>query len=427
MVFNGLHLENLEDHEVLFFIRIRGKKSYFNDVYGAKFLSLFKSVKSYRCISEYSKDADFHIDLNSVPRDYLYEHEYNALIKLSSIDEIIKRCRGLRAISYEEASKLIARAYLFFEKFYDTHRHLKLVVTGAIDNYVMDLMVSVGESKGVHFIGLTGSLMSPEYQLSTVRGELSDWSNVDADEMDAFKDKIISNINGCGVPSLKKLIFSNLYNYASYHYRFVVRYLFKYKLLNRLEYEYRFAPFLYGFKSIKQIFAAFKYLKDDEHVFSKQEKKVYIPLHWYPEATTDYWMHSLYHVEYLASVLNTVRLLQEKGYTVYAKEHPHFLLARESSFYKALKEQGCLLISPFVCTKKMFDQMDLVVVWNGSTGIEALLFNKTVYKVVNSYYGDGLIPDLNSSVNLNESVETDAQKIAEKCIEKVYKSSFRVS
>ena len=423
MIYKSIDFSQLTDEEVLFFIRIRGKNSYFNDVYGQRFLGLFSSIKSYRCISEYKKDANVHIDINAVSRDYLYENEYNQLTELSSIENLIKRCRGLRAIAYTDAVKLIARTYLFFIEFYTKNPQLRLVVTGAIDNYVMDLMVRIGESFKVTFFGLTGSLMSPEYQLSTVRGEITSLGSVDKASVNSFADKVLSNVKSCGVPKISSIISRAVYNYASYHYRFVVRYLFKYKILGRLEYEYRFAPYLYGFKSLRQIFAP-KYLNDANHLYSISKKqKAYIPLHWYPEATTDYWIKSLYHVDYFSSVMNTIDRLQKMGYEVYAKEHPHFILSRESDFYEALKQKECYLLSPFVCTKLVFDNVDLVVVWNGSTGIESLLYGKETKKVVNSYYGDGLVPDLDQ-LDDNET-RIDLKSIAGLCIEKAYSSSFR--
>ena len=257
MFFDGLEFSKLTDDEVIFFIRIRGKKSYFKDVYSHRFIDLFQSLNKYRCISEYKKDSDVHIDLNAISRDYLYEEEYDHLVSFFSIEEIIKRCRGLRAISYVEASKLISRGYLFFTEFYANNPNLKLVVTGAIDNYVMDLMVKLGEDNGVKFFGLTGSLMSPEYQLSTVRGELTSVDSTENFSVKSFEDKVLSNLKKCAVPKVSSIIKSAIYNYLSFRYRYIVRYLFKYKILGRMEYEYRFAPFLYGFKSLSQVFCLF--------------------------------------------------------------------------------------------------------------------------------------------------------------------------
>ena len=354
-------------------------------------------------------------------RDFLYEDEFNNFQEIISINEIIKRCRGLRSITYSEAIKLIYRAYLFFSNYFSQNRELKLIVTGAIDNYVMDLMVRVGECYGIKYLGVTDSLLSPEYKLITVRGELSDFNDKPSDNISnsikIFEDRILHNIKSCTVPTFNIIFKRNLYNILSFYYRLIVRYFFKYKICGRLEYEYRFSPYLFGFKSVSQLYAT-KYLQnnfDDEG----GKKIAYIPLHFYPEATTDYWMDSIYHVEYLTSVLNTVKLLIKKGYVVYAKEHPHYFLSREYKFYKKLIDNKCKILSPFICTKKVFDKVDVVVVWNGSTGIESMLYGKTTVKVTNSYYGDDIIPNLNEFEGENVSRSTRG------CLEKVFQSSFR--
>lgn len=420
MEFKGIRLSDLKKEEVLFFIRIRGKASYFKNVYSLKFIELFQSIREHRCISEYKKNADVHINLNDIERGYLYEDEFNKFSALTSLEEVIKRCRGLREIPYVEASALVYKAYLFFDRMYTAMPDLKIIVTGAIDNYVMDLMVRVGESKGIRFMGVTGSLMSPEYNLITVRGECNDVGQVDSAEVTCFSQKIITNTESRRVPKIKEVLFRGARSLLSYYWRFTVRYLIRYKLMGNLGYEYRFAPYLQGFYSMNQLLAL-RFLEGEAALKKKTSKlKAYIPLHWYPEATTDYWVNSLYHVDYLSSVMNTIVTLQKKGYEVFAKEHPHFLLSRKSVFYEQLKNNGCTVLSPFVSTKEVFNQVDLVVVWNGSTGIEALLDGKKVLKVVNSYYGDDLVGDLNLN---NDNV--DSVNIADKCLEKVYRSSFR--
>ncbi|EGQ7944300.1 hypothetical protein G8G17_003189, partial [Vibrio cholerae] len=183
MLSQNLELHNLTDEEVLFFIRIRGKDSYFKNVYSHKFLSYFTSVREFKCISEYEKDAHIHIDLNSVPRTFLLENEFADFSKIIDVYDVILRCRGLRNIPLNESKELISRAYLFFRKFYNENSSLKLIVMGAIDNYVMDIMVRVGSHFGVSFIGVTDSLMSPQYKLVTVRGELNAFSEPKLDNI----------------------------------------------------------------------------------------------------------------------------------------------------------------------------------------------------------------------------------------------------
>lgn len=421
MIYKGLVLEELTDDEVLFFIRIRGKKSYFKNVYTSSLIKVFENIKLHRCISEYKKDADIYIDLKSVKRDYLFRDEYNDLISCCDLNEIRLRCRGLRSIALHESNKLIYRAYLFFTDFFSKNRSLKLIVIGTIDNFILDLMVRIGKKYGIQFLAITDSFMSPAYKLLTVRGEWNDVGTYKEEDGVVFKQKVLSSLHNAKSPKIINQIFRNFYHLCSYFYRYIIRYLFLYKICGRLEFEYRFAPYIHMFNSFDQIMAL-QYLHFRDAFSKSISKKAYIPLHYYPEATTDYWIMNLYDVDYLSSVLDTVQRLQKLGYTVYCKEHPSFFLARESSFYKALKSLNVIILAPFITAKKIFDSVDLVVVWNGSTGIESMIYGKDTIRITNSYYGDEIITTLDEFEK-----GFPIKNYVGQCIEKVYRTSFQIS
>lgn len=421
MLYEGLNLSELSDDEVIFFIRIRGKKSYFNAVYTQPFLDIFNNLSDFRCISEYKKDADVHIDLNSVDRDYLYEEEYERLTKLVPLEEIIIRCRALRNSSYNDSKKMISRAFLFFENFFTENKNLKLVVTGAIDNYVMDIMHRVGCMHNIKFVGVTDSFMSPKYKLITLRGEATSFSKVASQEVSEVYDVITTRTLSPIVPSCSKAIRAAVYDLCSYVYRYFVRYIFRHKICGRLEYEYQFAPLLSKFNSLDKLFAL-RYLRNVRaDTFSHQKKYAYVPLHYYPEATVDYWVKAEYHVDYYVSLFNTIKKLKEDGFIVVVKEHPAYYLARSSKVYKMINKMGCILLSPFMSTQELIKKVDLVVVWNGSTGIEAIVNKKPVVRVTNSYYGDQIVPTLDRARDL--CIPTNQQGLD--VVEKVLITSFR--
>ncbi|MEY8215086.1 MAG: hypothetical protein RPR97_11490, partial [Colwellia sp.] len=76
---------------------------------------------------------------------------------------------------------------------------------------------------------------------------------------------------------------------------------------------------------------------------------------------------------------------------------------------------------PFISTKEIFKNIELVVVWNGSTGIEAIVNRKPVVKVTNSYYGDNLIQSLDEI----DDVKIPNEKTGLEVVKKVLESSFR--
>lgn len=421
MKFNGLDLAHLTDDQVLFFIRIRGKESYFSRVYTKKFLKNFASINKFRTISEYKKDADVHINLTAVERDWLTEAETKIFNQIFNIDNVVLRCRGLRDSNYMFARKLVFRAFLFFQNFYLANPNIKLIVSGTVDNFVMDVMHQLGRYYGIQFIGVTDSFMSPEYKLITVRGESSVFGNPTEDEVRNLYERIRQTALSPSLPSRGKAIWRAFYALASYIFRLTIRHFFYYRIQGKLAYEYVFSPLLKGFSSLDQLLAL-RYLRTKSGLrLEKGKRYAYIPLHYVPEATTDYWIDDLYHVDYLASVLNTTRYLQTEGFEVLVKEHPAFYLARSSDFYKLLESQGCQILTPFITSVDVFAMVDLVVVWNGSTGIEAIVHGKPVVKVTNSYYGDGIIPELSVAAKLPIPTEEMGLRV----VKKVLESSFR--
>lgn len=423
-IINGIDVSKLTDEQVLFFIRIRGKNSYFKNVYSQKFLHLFLKLENFKCISEYKKDADVHINLNSVERDWLTHQEYNELVDVVNIDDVLQRCRGLRNISYTEARKLIYRAYLFFSSFYLQHTEIKLIVMGAVDNYIMDLMQRIGLKHGVVFIGVTDSFMSPEYKLFSIRGELTKYYSPTEDEISKVYNTLRNRLISPSLPTKRSAVRSVVYDICSYIYRFIFRYVIMFKIRGDLAYEYRFSPFLHKCNSLGKILSS-KLLMTIEDVKKLTGSKLaYIPLHYYPEATTDYWINDNYHVDYLNSLRDIIKLLQKAGYSPIIKEHPAFYMARDKTVYSNLIEDGAIILEPFIATKDIFELIDVVVVWNGSTGIEALIHGKPVFKVTNSYYGDGIIPNFpeQSKNPLQPTVE-----IARNVIKRILSTSFKTT
>lgn len=423
LAWNGRSLADFCDEEVIFFIRIRGKKSYFANVYTEAFLANFKGVTTYRTISEYPFDADVHIDLNAQLGN-ISEANWGKYSSLFDLADIVERCRGLRSIAFESALDLISRAIQFFEGFFTQNPNLKLIVMGTVDNYVMDIMERMARLHGVDCIAVTDSFMSPTYKLISVRGEYNAFRTVSEAEVTAAVELTRSKLEARHSKALRKMAGFALYCFASYYYRYVVRYWVRHRLLGRLEYEYIFAPKLAHFHSLSQAVAACRLPRTSasiEHCDSDARPLAYVPLHYVPEATIDYWVASTFHRNYERSLFGVCSALQARGYDVVAKEHPAYQFGRTGAFYRKLTALGIMCLSGEVSTQDIFDHVDLVVVWNGSTGIEAILAGKPVVRVVNAYYGDD-IPSIEavSKENIGEALVS-----AEVVMRKVLETSFK--
>lgn len=392
---SNINLGELDDEEVLFFIRIKGKKHYFDLFYPSSFLSRFNNLKSFRTISEYEKDADVIIDFEKYSLEYFSFSDFALIEEVINIQDVINRCRGLRSIPLEEARTLIFLCSKYFIDFFTLNPKIKLIVSGTVDNYVMDLMFKFANHYSVVCLGITDFFLYPKYKLVTNYGEANKVYSPTQEEIDSVLTFLI-NKGQSQLAIARSKLYLNLPKYfISFYFRYFVRYIYSYKLRGRLAYEYRFAPFLKGFNSIGQLLFSSKYFDifDEEAIKSKKNNLVYIPLHWYPEATTDYWNDKSDKAYYYEQLYKVIVFFQDKGVTVLLKEHPAFYISREINIYRQLKKfRNVILIDPFVRTQQIFDCIENVVVWNGSTGVEALIAGKNVYCTMESYYSIGLIP-----------------------------------
>lgn len=406
-------LESLVDGEVLFFIRRKGKEFYFRETYGGFFKNYFPNLKKYITISEYKKDADYVIDHYKITDEEITPQLHFECYEDLDVADVINRCRGLRTIGFREAELLVLKAYLYFNNLFKS-LSLKLIVTGTIDNYVIDIMTRVGKKYDIVFLPITGSFLSPYYNLVSLRGEHNEWF----EPTDELKGLIRNKLNESGKRNKNHKVYLNalrgaIKSYISKLYIYAVRHLICHKLLKKNEFDYKFALQSIGVGSLAN-FLAPMYFKNIRKLLNiEKHKLVYVPLHWYPEATTDYWVDSKFHSNYYRSLNWVVQLLTSNGYKVVVKEHPHFLFMRDVSIYKKLNDLGAMLVSPSLSTLDIFEYVDNIVLWNGSTGCEALFNGKKVYRVVNAYYDTQGIPDIYQFLDNEEYPEISIEKLVD--------------
>ncbi len=382
-------LAKLTDEEVLFFIRIRGKESYFNMFYPDWFRSKLSGLSYFRTISEYKKDADVYIDLNNVQYESITTEELSFFNNFLPTDEIIKRCRGLREISYFEAKDLIYRCAKFFLDYYKKSE-LKLIMTGCVDNYVMDVMCRLAKKFDIKCLAITDFFLYPDYKLVTLYGEHNNFYSPRDEEIEKIYNDLVGKKPSPLAISSSRSFKNAIYDFLSYQYRYLTRYLFRYKFKGLLNYEFRFAPYFRKFYHPKQLLVFSYFDKVDLKSIAKdRENFVYIPLHYFPEATVDYWTENPDNATYYHHLFEVIKFFEEKDIKVLVKEHPAFFPGRPLEIIKRLKKySNVVLLSPFIKTQSILDCIDNVIVWNGSTGIESIMTDKVVYVTTEGYYSN---------------------------------------
>lgn len=392
------------ENEVLFFIRIKGKRQFFENIYSNIVIErLFGNVKNFHTISEYP-NADYHININKIKIeefDYSDYKFFNENIKMD-VASIIFRCRGLREISYAESKELILRVTKYWNDFFRNHKY-KLVVIHIIDNYVLDIMYRVAKYYRINVITLTDFFIK-DYRRPTIYGELNFQRKPSLEEVEKIKKYFFNKKKSFWLDDLS--IFKNikftLYLFLSYYIRYLIRYLIGYKLFGNLSYEYRFANVLSKI-SIKNFFVNKYFSKIEKNeIQEKYNSSVYIPLHVFPEANVDYWMTDYVDSDYYTTILESLSFFRDKNINVYIKEHPGFLFQRNVEFYKkVINFSNAQLISPFDKNVKLLDNIENVFVWHGSTGIESVMNNKKVTVYDKNFYSTNFLVSMENFEKAN--------------------------
>lgn len=106
---------------------------------------------------------------------------------------------------------------------------------------------------------------------------------------------------------------------------------------------------------------------------------VYLPLGYFPESTTDYWIADTRILDYSAMIVKMVKALSSECLVV-VKEHAHMAGARDSGLYpQLLSIDGCLSVPPDQYSNEVLARCDAVVMGGGSVGVESYIRGKPIF------------------------------------------------
>lgn len=115
-----------------------------------------------------------------------------------------------------------------------------------------------------------------------------------------------------------------------------------------------------------------------------EKKYVLFPVHYQPEATTDIW------APYYRDQIDTIRKIAMSmpfEYMLYVKEHSAALGTKSLKFYKEInKIPNVKLINPYFSISELIRSSIIVTVITGTSGLEAIFWNKPVIVFGNVFY-----------------------------------------
>ncbi len=388
-------IENINIETSLLFIR-NTKKDYHVDTYFPK--KLAEDLKKLKTISEY-RNGDYYIDYFNVKLEALDYEDWDIIEKIINFEEVILRCRGLRTKSFEDAKILVIKASKFFIDFFCTNSNIKNIYSTVVDSFIMDVMFRVAAFYDVNVISYVRFFV-PGYFRVTRYGENLVVRKSQTQEVQNLVNKLKSDEKSFMAISLNKRIRIVVPQYFKNKFKYLFFYLILNKMFSRKEWRYQFSDYNRGVNNLFQLFA-FKYFRKSSNI-DFNSNSILIPLHYYPEATVDYWVKDRYYADYENTVFEVISYLSSLGYNIIVKEHPAFVFQRKMEFYSRVSSlSNVQFVNPYESTQQLLKKLEKVIVWTGSSGIEALVRGKEVYVVTENYYSDNLLPNYKELKNKN--------------------------
>lgn len=336
----------------------------------------------YLTISEFKGISDIWLDKG------LYMNEFSYPLDVITINEIYLRCRFLRTLPIEKATLLIKKMYGYIEYIFDSYE-IETCIGSLVDNYTLDILERICCNKNIRYISMVPHFFNGYTRFSS-RGERFNYirevneheiQNVLMEITDiSYKPKFELNV--------EKTYFSALYYYYRERMKSIFFFLIKHITNDRYNYHYNSLMLKksrknYVSKEIKNLFIK---LKDIDLLDSSSA--VYLPLHFTPEATVDYWTDEPQDALYEDTILNII-FNSDDSIRFYVKEHPAMYMKRDRDFYcKLLKRKNTFLVHPYENSNELLENINFVFVTTGSVGVEALVRNKIVFTNTANYYSD---------------------------------------
>ena len=400
---------SLSDSEVLCFYRKPKQSGEIYQKLMAKFCLQYLGVENPDTISEYKGCAKKYIDLKKYSISNFTEQDLEIFHAVIDVGDARNRDRYFRTeLDYYTAHDLLLACTKYFIEVFKENEY-RVIITQAVDNYVMDTMVRVARYFNIQVVGIISFYYSGYVRVTTY-GEHNAMRAPKHEEIESLYMRMEGREKSAFPIKKKQVLREVARQYFIYKLKLILHYLVFHKIFDMWEYDYAGTKAFEYPRKLTNFFPG-KYFEKSVQNISRlpKEKCVYIPLHVYPEATVEYWVDSSEKATYYPSLLEAIQVLSQKGYMVIVKEHPAFYFKRDIELYKAIKSmKNTYLVDPFVSTYEVLDLVDHTLVWTGTSGVESLMQGKKVVVASENYYSNG---KLNHYKDIEYALEfTDEQK-----------------
>ncbi|RYU92896.1 hypothetical protein [Emticicia agri] len=377
-------------------------------------------IDNYAILSDYEPNADYYLDLKKYSlKDYTSE-DFKIVEEVLDIESIIKNERVFRlSMSYYDSCQLIYSAAKFLIELFRQHKY-DILLTHTVDNYVVDILTRLAKYFNITVIAYCASSYGSKYIMISERGEYNLVREPSLEEVDNFV-AFLEDSSAKPLVKTRKQVNSRVFKYYFiYKIKYIWHYLFQHKFLGKIDYRYLMTTAQIYPRSLKNIFGIdhffIKSIKDIPP-FSK-EKAIYLPLHFHPEATTEYWVQNKDYLTYYPSLFKVIKNYLERGFTILVKEHTAMHMMRDKNIYKQLSSlKNVYLLSPYISTYEVLDYVEYTILWTGTTGVEAIMSDKKVILTeTETYYSHNKLAYINNENTAKIFSKEDKRELAKRIL-----------
>lgn len=366
------------------FIYHRPVHKEFYELLATRYFSEFNMIT----LSDFKNSADIWLGADNLD----HFNAETTIFSKAEKEEILLRCRFLRNIDNRIANKLINSMSLRIEKLIREYKP-RYIISAVIDNYTMDIIERLSLKNNIPYISFLSHFFDG-YSWITKRGELNRIPrNITDNEV---YDVLEKTINKSYIPSYHKNLKPNrLKAFIFYIKQMIKKYLYLpiRRTIENDKWNYYYNTNFFDNSNLWRVRDFVN--KNIEQYFimnsniSYSKTNVLLPLHFRPEATTDYWCDDpICGSNYEDSVIDVIKNSSE-NVSFLVKEHPTMYMKRQKQFYDRLLDfKNVRIVHPLESSNETLEKVDIVYVYTGSIGVEALIRNKLVISKSKNYYSN---------------------------------------
>ncbi|UPJ44576.1 hypothetical protein IVB40_11400 [Bradyrhizobium sp. 40] len=291
--------------------------------------------------------------------------------------DIILRCRVLRSLDRDVALRMIGGMTQAIEQAFDKLAP-ELVMTFTIDRYVMDVMERIARRRGIDFLEMTTSII-PDQVMLMRRGKPVWLREPSAEDIAAAVGQLCrEDFAPAYVRDAKRFSLARFWRIFGY-YALRGAYFNIWRFIKRDRYNCHYLDALKRLKhKVRMRDVAVVGLLD--HGWDKRlagverERRVFVGLQLFPEASMDYWLESQGMLAHDDVLVRYCEVLGRAGYRIFVKDHPLQFGFRQRELLERLAKLPAVVLVPYdVPANLLIGKCAVSVTFTGTIGFQAAL------------------------------------------------------